>query len=95
MKQRLANKILCTYTFETRIQPDGSYEVSFIIYDKPGYGPKPIKYANLKKVLKKLGKMSVGMPYEFEDLHKKLVSLDYYRFGFENDKVSIPEERWR
>ena len=57
MKQRLANKILCTYTFETRIQPDGSYEVSFIIYDKPGYGPKPIKYASLKKVLKKLGKM--------------------------------------
>ena len=90
MKQRLVNKILCTYTFETRIQPDGSYEVSFIIYDKPGYGPKPIKCSNLKKVLKKLGKM-----YEFKDLHKKLVSLDYYRFGFENDKVSIPEERWR
>lgn len=90
MKQRLANKILCTYTFETRIQPDGSYEVSFIIFDKPEYGPKPIRYANLKKVLKKLGKM-----YEFEDLHKKLVSLDYYKFGFENDKVSIPEERWR
>lgn len=90
MKQRLANKILCTYTFETRIQPDDSYEVSFIVFDKPGYDPKPIKHANLKKVLKKLGEM-----YEFEDLHKKLVSLDYYRFGFEDRKVSIPERRWR
>lgn len=89
MKQRLANKILCTYTFETREQPDGSYEVSFI-FDKPGHNPKPIKCANLKKVLKKLSKS-----YEIKDMYKKLVSLDYYKLGFENRKVSIPENRWR